>query len=76
MLSESMPTNAGRFEKIMLKAKTVAVEAARDGIRVRFEGENAPAEPKLYDMLGTGEAIRVQSRQRFGRLHELVASRR
>ena len=43
--------NAGRFEKVMLRTKTVAVEAARDGIRVRFEGENAPAEPKLYDMV-------------------------
>jgi dihydrolipoamide dehydrogenase len=43
--------NAGRFDKVMLKTRTVAVEATRDGIKVRFEGENAPAEPKLYDMV-------------------------
>jgi dihydrolipoamide dehydrogenase len=43
--------NAGRFEKVMLRTKTVAVEAAREGIKVRFEGENAPAEPRLYDMV-------------------------
>lgn len=35
----------------MLKTKTVAVEPTPDGIKVRFEGENAPAEPKLYDMV-------------------------
>jgi dihydrolipoamide dehydrogenase len=43
--------NAGRFDKVMLKTKTVAVEATREGIKVRFEGENAPPEPKLYDMV-------------------------
>src|SRR3989440_3970035 len=43
--------NAGRFDKVMLKTRTVAVEATGDGIKVRFEGENAPAEPKLYDMV-------------------------
>ncbi|HRD49045.1 MAG: dihydrolipoyl dehydrogenase [Candidatus Competibacter sp.] len=43
--------NAGRFDKIMLKTKTVAVEALPEGLRVTFEGENAPAEPQLYDMI-------------------------
>jgi hypothetical protein len=33
------------------------------------------AEPKRYEPLGTGEAIRVQSRQRFGRPSELVDRR-
>ena len=36
--------NAQRFERVMLKTKTVAVEAKDDGIWVKFEGENAPAE--------------------------------
>ena len=43
--------NAGRFDNIMLKTKTVAVEALPEGLRVTFEGENAPAEPQLYDMI-------------------------
>ncbi|MFZ5555231.1 MAG: dihydrolipoyl dehydrogenase [Pseudomonadota bacterium] len=43
--------NARRFDKIMLKTKTVAVEAKKEGLLVRFEGENAPAEPQLYDFI-------------------------
>ncbi len=43
--------NAQRFERIMLKTKTVAVEAKDDGIWVKFEGDNAPAEPQRYDMV-------------------------
>jgi len=30
------------------------------------------AEPKLYEPLGTREAIREQSRQRFGQPHEVI----
>jgi dihydrolipoamide dehydrogenase len=43
--------NAPRFDRIMLKTKTVGAEATRDGIAVRFEGEGAPAEPQLYDLV-------------------------
>jgi dihydrolipoyl dehydrogenase len=43
--------NAPRFDNIMLKTKTTAVEAKDDGIHVTFEGENAPAEPQVYDMV-------------------------
>jgi len=43
--------NARRFDRIMLKTKTVAVEARPEGLLVTFEGENAPAEPQLYDMI-------------------------
>jgi dihydrolipoamide dehydrogenase len=39
--------NAPRFDKIMLKTKTTKVEAAKDGLRVSFEG----AEAKTYDMV-------------------------
>ncbi|MDP9045061.1 MAG: dihydrolipoyl dehydrogenase [Pseudomonadota bacterium] len=42
--------NAPRFDRIMLKTKTVGAEATQDGILVRFEGEGAP-EPQLYDMV-------------------------
>jgi dihydrolipoamide dehydrogenase len=43
--------NAGRFRTVMLKTKTVSAEATRDGIRVGFEGERAPAGPLVYDMV-------------------------
>ncbi|MGH1361724.1 MAG: dihydrolipoyl dehydrogenase [Burkholderiaceae bacterium] len=43
--------NAPRFDKLMLKTKTVKAEAQTDGIKVWFEGENAPAEPQVYDLV-------------------------
>ena len=43
--------NAPRFDNIMLKTKTVGGEATKDGILVRFEGEGAPKDPVLYDMV-------------------------
>ncbi|HRH15199.1 MAG TPA: dihydrolipoyl dehydrogenase [Azonexus sp.] len=43
--------NLHRFDKIMLKTKTVAVDAKEDGLYVSFEGEGAPAEAVKYDMI-------------------------
>jgi dihydrolipoamide dehydrogenase len=43
--------NAGRFDKVMLKTKTVSAAATPDGIKVGFEGDRAPAQPQLYDMV-------------------------
>jgi len=43
--------NLKRFDKVMLKTKTVAVDAKEDGLYVRFEGEGAPTEPVKYDMI-------------------------
>jgi dihydrolipoamide dehydrogenase len=43
--------NAPRFDNILLKTKTVGAEATADGIAVRFEGEGAPKEPQLYDLV-------------------------
>ncbi|MDR2112036.1 MAG: dihydrolipoyl dehydrogenase [Candidatus Accumulibacter sp.] len=43
--------NRHRFDKIMLKTKTVSVEAKDDGLHVGFEGENAPPETARYDMI-------------------------
>ena len=43
--------NAPRFDRIMLKTRTVGAEARPDGILVRFEGEGAPPEPQLYDLV-------------------------
>ncbi len=46
--------NEKRFDKIMLKTKTVAVEALPEGIKVTFEAAQegvAAPEPQLYDMV-------------------------
>ncbi len=43
--------NADRFDNLMLKTKTVKAEATPEGIKVWFEGENAPAEPQVYDLV-------------------------
>jgi dihydrolipoamide dehydrogenase len=44
--------NLHRFDKIMLKTKTVAVDAKEDGLWVKFEGEGAPnADAVRYDMI-------------------------
>ncbi|KWN15794.1 dihydrolipoyl dehydrogenase [Burkholderia ubonensis] len=43
--------NAKRFGNVMLKTRTVGVEAKEDGIYVTFEGEKAPAEPQRYDLV-------------------------
>jgi len=46
-----MKMNESRFDKVMLKTKTVGAEAKKDGILVMFEGENAPKDAQLYDMV-------------------------
>ena len=43
--------NTPRFDNIMLKTKTVGAEVTKDGIRVSFEGEQAPKEPQVYDLV-------------------------
>ena len=44
--------NLPRFDKIMLKTKTVAVDAKDDGLWVKFEGEGAPnVDATRYDMI-------------------------
>ena len=43
--------NSGRFANVMLKTKTVGAEATAAGIKVSFEGEKAPAEAQVYDLV-------------------------
>lgn len=40
-----------RYEAIMLKTKVTKLEARANGLLATFEGENAPAEPQMYDMV-------------------------
>jgi dihydrolipoamide dehydrogenase len=43
--------NEKRFDRIMLKMRTVSAEARVDGIYVKFEGEQAPAGEQRYDLV-------------------------
>jgi dihydrolipoamide dehydrogenase len=43
--------NAPRFDNVMLKTKTVGGEATAEGVRIHFEGEGAPKEPQVYDLV-------------------------
>lgn len=43
--------NAGRFDKVMLKTRATKAEAKSDGIHVTFEGDAAPADPQVYDLV-------------------------
>jgi dihydrolipoamide dehydrogenase len=43
--------NARRFDKVMLKTKTVGAKATSAGIEVSFEGGQAPAGPQVYDLV-------------------------
>lgn len=43
--------NASRFERIMLKTKTVSVDPQADALVVTFSGEQAPKERQHYDLI-------------------------
>jgi dihydrolipoamide dehydrogenase len=40
-----------RYEAIYLKTRVAKLEARADGLLATFEGDNAPKEPQLYDMV-------------------------
>jgi dihydrolipoamide dehydrogenase len=43
--------NARRFDRILLKTKTVGAEATAEGIRVKFEGTDGQASEGVYDLV-------------------------
>ncbi|HEY4139077.1 MAG TPA: dihydrolipoyl dehydrogenase [Casimicrobiaceae bacterium] len=43
--------NKPRFDRIMLKTKTTAIEAKKDALYVTFEGEQAPKGAQPYDLV-------------------------
>ena len=43
--------NAHRFDKLMLKTKTVGAEATADGIKVQFEGLDGTKSEGVYDLV-------------------------
>jgi dihydrolipoamide dehydrogenase len=64
--------NEKRFDRVMLRTKTVRAEAADEGIRVWFEGEGAPAEPQVYDLV-LGAVGRAPNGRKIGAEHAGVA---
>ena len=59
-----------RYERIMVRTKVTKIEAAKNGLRVTFEGEKAP-EPQVYDkvLVAVGRTPERQA-------HRLRGSRR
>jgi dihydrolipoamide dehydrogenase len=58
----------GRYEQILTGTKVTRVEPLLEGLRVTFEGEKAPSEPKIYDRVlvavgrvPNGKAINAES---------------
>jgi dihydrolipoamide dehydrogenase len=43
--------NKPRFDRLMVKTKTVAMEAKKDAVHVTFEGEQAPSGAQPYDLV-------------------------
>ena len=43
--------NKPRFDRVMLKTRTTAIDARKDAVYVTFEGEQAPAGPQPYDLV-------------------------
>jgi dihydrolipoamide dehydrogenase len=43
--------NTHRFDRVMLKTRATKVEALTTGIKVTFEGEQAPDKPQVYDLV-------------------------
>ncbi len=43
--------NQHRFDNIMLKTRTTAIDARSDGVWVTFEGEGAPKDAQRYDLV-------------------------
>ncbi len=40
-----------RYEKILLNTRVTGVEALEEGLKVSFDGKNAPSEPQLFDLI-------------------------
>ncbi len=43
--------NARRFDRVMLRTRTVGVTCRPDGVMVKFEGEQAPESEQKYDLV-------------------------
>ncbi len=66
---------AKRYEAIYLKTKVTKIEAQKDGLKVTFEGEQAP-EPQLYDRVLMAVGRRPNGREIAAEAAGLVVNER
>ena len=67
---------AKRYEAIMLKTKVAKIEATKSGMKVTFEGEQAPAEPQVYDKVLMAVGRRPNGREIAAEAAGLVVNER
>ncbi len=67
---------AKRYESIMLKTKVTKIEAEKKGLKVTFEGEQAPAEPQLYDRVLMAVGRRPNGREIAAEAAGLIVNER
>ena len=67
---------AKRYEAIMLKTKVTKIEAKKEGLLVTFEGEQAPAEPQLYDRVLMAVGRRPNGREIAAEAAGLIVNER
>jgi dihydrolipoamide dehydrogenase len=65
-----------RYEAIMLKTKVTKIEATKAGLKVTFEGEQAPAEPQLYDKVLMAVGRRPNGREIAAEAAGLIVNER
>ena len=67
---------AKRYEAIMLKTKVTKIEATKAGLKVTFEGEQAPAEAQVYDKVLMAVGRRPNGREISAEAAGLTVSER
>src|SRR5512146_70728 len=67
---------AKRYEAIMLKTKVTKIEATKSGLKVTFEGEQAPAEPQVYDKVLMAVGRRPNGREISAEAAGLIVNER
>ncbi|HEY0665744.1 MAG TPA: dihydrolipoyl dehydrogenase [Gallionella sp.] len=67
---------AKRYEAIMLKTKVTKIEAQKGGLKVTFEGEQAPAEPQIYDKVLMAVGRRPNGREIAAEAAGLIVNER
>ena len=67
---------AKRYEAIMLKTKVTKIEATKAGLKVTFEGEQAPAEAQVYDKVLMAVGRRPNGREINAEAAGLVVNER
>ena len=67
---------AKRYEAIMLKTKVTKIEAKKNGLKVSFEGDQAPDEPQVYDRVLMAVGRRPNGREIAAETAGLIVNER